>query len=245
MHLDEEALHRLLHAEGRGSELTRARDHLQGCGSCQERLAAAERDQLGIYNLLRQLDHPAPLITAQAIAARAGRAGRRWEAWAAGILFFIAVAGVAYALPGTGLRNWVRSIASRNAEPQPPRSTLPDPGPAPQSAGVAAVPGPAFVINFRAVEPRSQARVSLSDSKEVVVRVPSGAASFTSNAGRLIVENSDSAVTFEIEVPRSAPRVEIQVGGRQVFLKLAAAIITQAALSRDGVYSLPLEAPER
>jgi hypothetical protein len=93
---------------------------------------------------------------------------------------------------------------------------------------------------FSATQSRGVANVSLSDGPDVVVRVPGGAATFTSEASRLVIDNRGSSASFRIEIPRAAPRVEIVLGGTRLFLKEGARITVDADSGAPDSYSLPL-----
>jgi len=109
----------------------------------------------------------------------------------------------------------------------------PDPG----VAGIAVAPGRALVILFTSPQVEGQAQVSLTDGTEVVVRAPSGTATFTADVDRLVIDNPGSRATFEIQIPRAAPWVEIRVQGVPIFLKEGSRV--------TGSYLLPLTPPER
>jgi hypothetical protein len=85
-----------------------------------------------------------------------------------------------------------------------------------------------------------QAAISLTDDAEVQVRTLQGVVSFTSDLDRLQVNSRSDSARFEIAIPRGAPRVEVQVGGRQVFLKEAGRVVTQARPGPRGEYLIPL-----
>jgi hypothetical protein len=220
MHLDDEQIQRLLHGELPAAAQHGVREHLGGCARCRESVDNARRDEGEIFALLRQVDHPPPMVSAEAVARRARIAGIAWGRWAAGILLFVGIAGAVYAAPGSPLRDWVRSAAAwiRTSEP-PIQVSAPTESPDARVAGIAAVPGREFVIVFESPEPGGEARITITAGMEITVRAPVGAASFTSAADRLIIANSSSGASYQIEIPRTAPRVEIQVAGKRVFLK--------------------------
>jgi hypothetical protein len=220
MHLDDEQIQRLLHGELPAATQHGVREHLGGCARCRESVDHARRDEAEIFALLRQVDHTPPVVSAEAVAGRARVAGMAWGRWAAGILLFVGIAGAAYAAPGSPLRDWVRAAAAwiRTAAP-PSQVSAPIEPPDARVAGVAAVPGREFVIAFESPEPGGEARVTLTAGTEITVRAPLGAARFTSAADRLTITNSGSGASYEIEIPRTAPRVEIRVAGKRVFLK--------------------------
>ncbi len=246
MHLDEEQLQRLLHGELNAGDTRDARGHLAACDDCRERLVMAERDEGEIFGLLRQVDHPLPRVHAEALAARARNIGLVWGRWAAGILLVLGAAGAAYAVPGSPIRQWMRSAAAWIARedrvsPAPRQASVPTAS----AAGIAAVPGRNYVIAFLSAEPGGQARVSLTDGAEVTVRAPSGAARFTSAADRLLIDNQGSGATFEIEIPRTAPRVEIRVAGKRIFLKQGERIAAPHSAEVRGEYLIGLSPPEK
>jgi hypothetical protein len=240
MHLDVELVERLLHGElSRGAERD-ARDHVAECGECRARLIAAERDQMEIFALLCQVDHPLSSVDPERFAASLRRK-TGWGRWAAGILLFLGVAGTAYAIPGSPLRDWVRTAAmwvagSEEPTKTPTQAQASDPG----AAGIAAIPGRDFVIVFESPEAGGTAEVSLTDAPEVTVRAPSGAARYTSGPNRLVITNRGSGARYEIQIPRSAPRLEILVAGRRIFLKDGPRVVTGRSEKVEGGYTLPL-----
>ena len=82
--------------------------------------------------------------------------------------------------------------------------------------------------------------MSLIDGAEVVVRASIGAAIFSSDVDRLVIDNRGSSATFEIKVPRAAPRVEIRVGTDRIFLKEGPRVTTEKSTESRGTYLLPL-----
>jgi hypothetical protein len=241
MHLDEEQLQRLLHDELGARALRGAREHIAECSECRELFVEAQRDEGEIFALFRRVDHAVPAVEPETVAARARGVGAVWGRWAAGILLFLAVAGTAYALPGSPVRDWVRSVVawigdSDQPPPAPAEVRAPDQG----IAGIAAIPGPQFVIAFESPEPGGQAQVLLTEGEEVTVRAPIGAASFTSAADRLVIANSGSGATFKIEIPRTAPRVEIRVAGNRIFLKDGSRVQSEGSVETGGKHLIPL-----
>jgi hypothetical protein len=245
VHPDEEQLQRLLHGELSPGTERGLRDHLAECAECRDRLVAAKRDESEIFALLRQVDHPLPRVSAEAVAARALGGRVEWARWAAGILLLLGMAGAAYALPGSPVRSWVRSLVLwvSSSKQQPAAPSQPQ-LPAERAAGIAALPGPSFVIVFESPEPGGQARVSLTSGEQVTVRAPLGAANFTSAADRLVIDNQGIGATYDIEIPRAAPRVEIRVAGTRIFLKDSSRVVSDAVEER-GSYALSLDTAGR
>ena len=145
-------------------------------------------DDERIDALLRQLDHAPPAVTSEMVVARA-RAGGGWGRRAALIMAALGLAGAAYAFPGSPLPEWART-AARRIKPGPIVSL---PAPAPTQvplaplAGIAVAPGRSLVILFTHYQAQGQVRVSLTDSARVLVQAPGGAATFTSEADRLVI----------------------------------------------------------
>ena len=202
------------------------------------------READSIERLLRSLDHAVPAISAESIAAKARARSRGRTKWLAAILT-VAVAGGAYAAPGSPLRAWIGAMVERrSATPERDvRAAAPPAAPAP--SGIAIDPGAGLVILFES--PRvgggagGAAIVSLEDGVEAVVRAPRGAATFTTGAERLAIGEWDASASFEIVVPRSAPRVEIRVGTRTVFSKAGKSVSTAGVETGPGRYTVLLE----
>lgn len=173
-----------------------------------------QREDAELFARLGALDHPVPRVDARAVIARAEQTRRSpdYLRWAAAIALGLGLAGAAYALPGSPLRAWVRALV-HGAAPGPTQP--PDSG----FAGIAVAPGQGLRVVFTARQTVTSADVILTDSAEVVVRALTGAATFTSGADRLVIENAGSGATFEIQIPRAAPRVEILVGETSILLK--------------------------
>jgi hypothetical protein len=239
-HLDVEQVERLLDGEMLTPADRWARVHVAECGDCRERLTLAEREAAEIRSLLTQADHEPPKVNALQLAARARVRRSGWQKWAAGILLVIGSAGILYAAPGSPLRGWLaaaaRWIGHEEVTPQPAESAT-----TPASvAGIAVIPGESLVILFEEPQPEGRARITLGSGTEVVVRAPAGSATFTSQASRLVIGNHGAASTYEIEIPLTAPRVEVLVDGGRIFLKQGQAITISDSSGGAGPYLLPL-----
>ncbi len=242
MHLEDERIQRLLHGELKAPEQAATQDHLAGCASCRQAVSLAERENDELRSLLRQVDHRPPATSVEAIVARSRRRAPAWLRLAAGLLLSVGLASAAYAAPGSPLPGWLaaagRFLAGTASPRVPPGPELP--APVPELAGVAITPGARLTIMFSATQSTGVANVSLIDGPDVVVRVPGGAATFTSEASRLVIDNRGSSASFRIEIPRAAPRVEIVLGGTRLFLKEGARITVDADSGAPDSYSLPL-----
>jgi anti-sigma factor RsiW len=221
-----EEIERLLAGELAEETAAAARAHLGVCPACATRCQAAQRADSEVGVLLRQLDVAPPRVSAQTImsATPVRRFPARGLRAASIMLLIAAAAAAAYALPGSPLRKW---IAGRSVVETPPPMPEPDP-----VAGIAVEPGANLLIVFSRTQQAGDVRVSLVDSSNVVVQARGGAASFSSADERLAIDNHDPA-SFEIQIPRAAPRIEIRIGDRRVFLKEGARISAQATGLKD------------
>jgi len=258
MHLDEEQVQRLLHGELAPDMGPVVREHLEKCAECRARAEESRREEEETHALLSRLDEAPPGLDARAVARRARvrplQRERHWERWAAGILVAFGVSGVSYAIPGSPVPAWVKAVvgrvggrtgrspaaAGRSTAPEPRPTPAPAP-PAPSAAGIAVAPGRELVVTFTSA--RGQARVSLTGGAQVEVRAPAGAAGFTSHVDRLVIDNVGSAI-FDIEIPRSARRVEIRVGDRRLLLVESGRIVGLEPSESSGPRLVPL-APSR
>ena len=220
MHLDDEQIQRLLHGELRPGEETSARRHLAECGACEGRVVEAQREDAEVYALLRHVDHGVPKLDVGTVAAAARRRPAHVIRWAATIILAFGVAGVAYAIPGSPLRKWVTTLTHRPAPAPQVRDT--------SAAGIAVAPGVDFVVRF-ARPSIGQIDVLLTDDGEVEVRALTGSPTFNAGTDRLVVDAPDALATFEVRIPRDAPRVQIVLGDTRIVLKEGSRIVTQPA----------------
>ena len=219
MHLDEELVQRLLHGEFDPAVAASVRAHVAECPDCRAKVVAAGRAERSVHELFRHLDHPLPRVDAGALATRARARDAEWRPWAAGLLIVAGLASAAYAAPGSPVPEWIREVFHVGDRPGVVPKAPGPVSPVEGQAGVAVTPGAGLVILFTSRQAEGEARVTLTEGGQVVVRALTGAASFTSDVDRLVVENRGSSATFEILIPRQAPRVEIRVAGVRMFLK--------------------------
>lgn len=265
MHLEEERIQRKLHGELDLPAQLAVEQHLAGCASCRRRVEEAQREEQWILDQLRLVDHPAPAVNVQHLAARAREEGTRrsqgWFSrvlphgsplrvrrlqWAAGILVALGAAGVAYTMPGSPVPRWVgRAIewvtgSSTIAPESPPAVPVPSGSPA---SGIAMVPGESFTIRFAAAQPKGSVTVSLVTGHDIVARALNARVAFTTDIDRITIENSGAEADYEIELPHEAPRVEILVGERRLLLKEADRVTTDAPADPQARYRLSLVDP--
>ncbi len=239
-HLDVEQIQRHLHGELAAAAAGTVRGHLAECPDCRARTTQAMQDEAELHALLRHLDHAPPQVTAAAIAAKARRPSRTWGRWAAGLLLAMSLGGVAYAQPAVraAIVAVVGWLGARGDGPAPIAG--PEQTPAPPLAGIAVTPGRTLNIRFTSSQVTGQLRVSLIDGTEVLVRAPAGAATFSAEVDRLVVDNLNATADFEITIPREASRVEITVGGVRLLLKEGPRVTAPVAPDTAGTYLLSL-----
>ncbi len=249
MHLDEERLQRLIDDELASAEKDAALQHVAACADCRRRFEDGTRENRRVHELLRFLDAPAPAMSADAIARRAeaeelGRAaaaapGRTRGSWirrAAGFAIVIGIAGAAYAIPGSPVRGWIHDVTRKlTGRPEAP---APTPGRTGVS-GVAVAPGDRLSILIEPGALGAELRIDLTDGLDVRVQGPAGAAAYTSSAGYLLIRGRDSSAVFDVQIPRSAPWVEIRARDERVFLKEGPRVTTGGS-RMGGHYVLPL-----
>lgn len=239
MHLDEERVQRFLHGELSSEQSSVVRRHIAICVECSTRVAGADEDEGRLLALLHAVDDPPPLVTSAAVVARARRRTAGWMRRAAGILVAVGIASAAYAAPGSPLRDLVGRILSPPRGPAATASAARALGP---TAGIAMLPSARFTIEIEGERLTGIANISVGGGREVVVRAFDGSAVFTAGVDRLLIDDVAASASFEIEIPQAARRVEVRAGGRQVFLKVGAAITTLGEQDEAGRYRIPLSA---
>ncbi len=229
-----------MHRELGSAEAT-VRGHLETCQECRYKVTEAEQEEAWVLARLRRLDHPVPRMNPEMLAPPRRRAAPGYQRLAAGIVLALAAAGAAYAMPGSPLPGMVHRIVEL-VRGTPRRQTRPATTPQPGAsfqAGIAVDPGNRLTILFPA-QSGAKAVVSRADGGDVMVRALDGA-TFTSDVDRLLIEHrAVPAPRYEIQIPRAAPWVEIQVGGRRILLQQSGRIITGVAPDAQGRYRLVL-----
>ena len=205
-------------------------------------MEAAERESSELRALLRAIDHRPPSLSADSIVARASSRSLAWGRLAAGLLLSVTLAGAAYAAPGSPVPGWVAAVgrAIAGSPPSPPTPAPPPPLPAPELAGIAISAGSPLSIVFAAAQREGTVEIVLTDGVDILVRVPAGGATFTSEAYRLLIGNRGSSASYRIEIPRSAPRVEVLIQGIRLFLKDGSRITVDSSSGSLDSWSLSL-----
>jgi hypothetical protein len=241
MHLDDERIQRLLHDE-LGSSGAETRLHLESCAACRELIAGARADEAHIFGLLSLVDHPVAALDPRTLLTRRETSDPGWGRRAAVVIFGAAIAGAAYALPGSPLPAVLDRLFGSGGGGRP---GLPVTGTEPdsaQSAGIAVAAEDGLVIRLLTGGADAAAVVELTGDKQVVVRVLEGSATFTSDPGRLTVR-SDEPVRLEIRIPRAADSVEVLAGPRSVFRMRDGGPVSETPPDSAGRFVIPLRSP--
>jgi hypothetical protein len=238
MHLDDEMTQRWIHGELDPAARSAASAHLADCVACRQRLENAEREDRGIRRRFELMDHPVPAMSSATI-----RRGPRWPSqirWAAGILLTFAVAGAAYAAPGSPLPRWLHQAKVWLSGPTPSAPATPTPRQV--TAGISVPIEPRLLIRFAAPQAAGTLRLAIVDSGSVTIRVTNGVASLSSSTGLLGIDNRQSAADYELDIPRASPWIDIVVGQRTLLQKRDTTLGTQVTPDSIGHYTLPLSA---
>lgn len=186
--------------------------------------------------LLLSLDHDRRIITAEDVIARAEGDGFRWSRVVAGIALILALAGAAYALPGSPVRSWLGAILERPGPAQPAAFAARDSQPEAERSGGGVVFDPAepLVVAVR-LSATGHLRIALTDDTVMVAEMVSGEAHFSSEPKRLVVDILKPG-SFELRIPRAAGRVEVFAGAKRIFLKQHADISATVQPDAAGRY---------
>lgn len=241
MHVDDEQLQRLVDAELAEPEDDSIREHLTECGLCRERVAMAKTEQEEILALLGTLDHPYHVPNHLTLMARARRSDSRWMAKAAGFLVVAALAGAAYAAPGSPLPSLAAKILGRT-QSAPVSPVVMAASSEAAVSGITVATGNRLIVEFISYQAAGTLRVRLSDDPELAVRANGAGASFSSGDQILTVANGGSTANYSITIPRHSPLVEIRLAGNRVLLKGGDRIGSDYSVSSDGAYHIPMSA---
>lgn len=240
MHLDDERMQRLLHGELEPGPDRLAREHLAGCEECRNRVEKAREEEQRIFALLTVVDHQAPEVRPEIAIPALGRVRPRWERWAAGIALVTAVAGVAYAAPGSPLPGVLQRVFGAGAPSQLPPPTDASPSASIPGGGIAVMPGDRLTIRFLLAGTGGVATIALTEGLEASIRTVNGTATFASDEDLLSVRGAGPA-SFTILIPRGAPSIDVLSGTVTVLRKRGAEVLTDAVPDAEGRYTLTLE----
>lgn len=240
MHLDDERIQRLLHGELSQEETAAIQSHIASCPACMEQTRAAREEEATTFRLLEALDQPPRDLQLTEVERRARHPVTRYPVylrWAAAILVALGVAATAYAAPGSPLPTWLHELTggATAAAPDAPSPETGVPG-----GGVSVDPGTGLRVALRSWQDEGVLTVSVESVDGVVVEASGTSPTFTSDEGRLLVDNASPSGDFLIRIPPDAPRVEILVGGQVVFSKIGTRIRSTAEAAVDGKYRISL-----
>jgi hypothetical protein len=211
MHLNDGQIQRLMHDELDASSRDAALGHIAECPSCEEALADAKREEAAIFDLLGHVDHAAPKVNAARFIGPGRTPSSAWARRAAGIVIVAALAGAAYAIPGSPLPGLVKKLVALVNAPAPPADDdAAKPAP-PATSGIAVPAGDGFIIQFATTQDSSYAIVSFTPDAMVRVRAIGGTAVFTTDTGRLDIDNRGSTAHYEIEIPAQLPGAGVKI----------------------------------
>jgi hypothetical protein len=185
--------------------------------------------------LLRPLDHPRPLVSVEATIHRAVRPRRRRLLAGAGIAAVL-LAGVAVAMPWSGVQHWLAGGSS--AVPAPP--VPPPPAAAQRTTGISVIPGRAFDLTIEAAPTGSTAHVILVRDAELSVRCDDPAVGYSAGPAELRLRAGSAAVGCDVRVPIALATFRIRSGGVLRYAKDGSVITTQGVRQGDGSYVVAL-----
>jgi anti-sigma factor RsiW len=246
-HWDEGALQALIDGELPPGDAAAAEAHLAACAACAAELRALRNAHERTGAMLAGIDVSAPVAQAtMSLRARRLRAGRYAEArrtLARAAVLVLALAGVALAVPGTGVHEWaVRTVVPAAKAPAPQAMTR-----AAQPAAIAPEASPTGVsiradggavkVVLIGVPAQVQVRARLVDGDVagVLARGPAAAtARFRTSTGKIEVREA-AAGTLEVQIPRGAGAATVEVNGRVYVAKDGDALrVLPAAASGQG-----------
>jgi hypothetical protein len=258
MHPDSESLQMWRDRELPSARAESIRVHVSSCESCQAQSTAAQAADDSMRASLRYLDSPVPRVQPAALAARArSRRGHRTR-WLIAATLFVGLAGGAAAAP-RAVRQWISALVSRHdsggraararvtapaaaTTQSPARTDAASTSPA-SLAGIAVSPGANFRVEFANTQRAGTLAIQRGEGSDIVIRAPSGAATFSSSTAELSVMNTAPDASFTLEIPRTLQRLEIRVARRRVYLQTGDRVESAWLEDRAGVRRVPLSQP--
>ena len=238
MHVDNEAVQRVLHGELDPASVDGTRAHLVECDECRALVADAQRREDEILQLLQQLDQPSRAVSVEQVKLPAKGRSFSLRRVAAMLALSAGALAAAYVAPGSPLRRVASSPVPRASAAATPTAAR-----TPSEVGVAVDAGATSSLLFATSQQSGTAIVSLVDGNELDVRTLEGAARFTVDNNRVLIDNHGSSADFRIRIGRSTRRVEIRIGGRLVLSKSGGQIESSVAVDGSGQYRVALKAP--
>lgn len=186
--------------------------HLASCEPCQLRYRTLAQEDGEIASLLTLLDAPVPTVPLAGITRQA-RLGRSRSVAAAAAAILIAASAAATVIPGAPFHQFFRSVVGK-----PTFQTRPAlrPAPAPADTGGVMVAADAEVI-IALRNPQTSGAIHVvwqAGAPVVSVRAVGGDVGYVVRAGKVLVENRQPAMRYEITLPPTVPAVTVMVGDR-------------------------------
>lgn len=226
-HPDEGVLMALLDGEMPSGHAAAIEEHLAGCTECGAALASLRADRERLAVALPALDREPPTELAHRRIEHRRRSERRLPRplrWAA-VLVVGTATGLAAAVPGSPVREWVTSAwqdPPAAIETATQADDAPSATPASRSpAGVAVVPQAGRMrVSFTGAARglRIRLRVHQGDELEVLTEGGAGQARFRTTSERIEVLDAGSGEAA-IAIPRALPEFTLEVNGRAFMVK--------------------------
>lgn len=241
-HPSDGALEAILDGAAGSVDETRLEAHVRGCPRCRDVMTTLAQQRLLVGALLDELDAPIPVRSVEAIVSRVRRRRRRhWQLVAtAASLFAVAVASAT-------MRSYLLhdGIGSHRPAPPPASAQVPTPGPAAVEAPtvIAMEPTDDLQIEFAAAQTEGELLVTLGPLARVTLTA-SEPVPYTLGRGRIAVDNAGSRASYRLALPERVGRAAIRVGGRLLFTKRGASVVTQATREGADTFRLVLVSSE-
>ncbi|MCC6772425.1 MAG: hypothetical protein IT360_14620 [Gemmatimonadaceae bacterium] len=246
-HLETGTIQALVHGELSPVEQAAAIGHEAVCEPCRAAVSQARREDAWVRGRLAALDETPPAVAD--VMPRVPRTPQRAQLrtrWgrAATVLVMLGGASLAWAMPTVRgpVMAWLgkafRDATSRVAEPTPVVQ-LPTPTASPGS-GVSVMPGARFTVTVAVSQQAGTVFVRVVDGADLSVRASGGNVSLESLDEALLVRNPDGDGDYFVEIPRTAPRVEVRVNATRLVL-VEHGVIAPAGIALDtGWTSYPI-----
>jgi anti-sigma factor RsiW len=219
-----------------GPALAELRDHLAGCAQCMHELEELRRLEEQLHDALALRDVPAPTARTRAAIAAARQpvaavfthfpsAGRSsWRLGASSLakaaLLVLTLGGVAFAIPGSPLRDVLRSWLTffQKAEPTP-EVTVPVEAPPTREAALMVEPANGRVEVTVTGSHDVAVTVRLTDNDKAEIETSSvEAPKLTTGSGRIVVSGLAGG-NLTIGIPRAVRRATVQIDGQLYVVK--------------------------
>lgn len=192
--------------------------HLETCHGCLARRAELARQWEWTVARLSTLAAGGEPPDASRLMARASRTATRRFPFriAAGVAFLI-TAGTVSAMPASPLRGWVESKLDHRRSNEPgavePRSPS-------SRSGLALTPAVPFSVRIAGQALRGGLTVELADGGIARLEAMGSTASFSVEAGNVLVTPAADFLELLVVVPIDLPELAIYVGGRRILSRV-------------------------